>query len=524
MDILHNRISAPLRHPHKGAAVFFVACALVSGLLSALLFFVPLALDDLWFLDGIHTPPGPDTFSAACEILQSRLSTDTGRLGAIISPLFLALFPKFVYNILTGLVFFLLVLGSCRLANVRSGGLWSYLILAFCTIGLPWYDYLLILTYGINYIWAAAAAVWAAVVMLAPEKVKGRFPAFCALVLCFVAGWMHEGFGIPLSAAALVTLIGPKKKTLRLRYFLAMAAGTAMTALSPAIWNRLFYTTSTPSPDYPLTELIIHFGPLAAILILYFATLLCTRLFSRKQIPSENSVILFFTTFITVATAIALLFYCGPRITTPAILFTGIATIRLLSPRLPRLPRIISKSLSILILLFLILHLAAAITLQKRLLTQFHRIERLFSASPSGDVYIDLIEPRPDLTLFKTTVRQFHEFVPREMFSRYYTGDNIGKQLTVLPTVLRGFEPGKARLTASTPGLCIYRRALVALTDAPPYPSKGIIELTDASGRVILSRYRTQTFTISDGRTCTLITPHASILDPTITIVDARFP
>lgn len=107
----------------KAARFFFLVLFLTASLISLLLFYVPKALDDLWFLDGITDAPGLHAFSSACAVLVKRLSTDTGRLGAIISPVFLALLPKWVYNILTGIFFILLVEGSRRLAKVRAGGL-----------------------------------------------------------------------------------------------------------------------------------------------------------------------------------------------------------------------------------------------------------------------------------------------------------------------------------------------------------------------------------------------------------------
>lgn len=526
-----------MRRPRKAAVCFYAAVALLSALFVLLLSYVPLALDDLWFLDDVHNAPGIDAFAALCRNLPQRLSTDTGRLGTVLTPLFLGLFPKWVFNILSGGFFFLLAIGICRLARLRPGGLWSWIALAGAILVLPWYDYLLILTYTINYLWASTLAVWAAYLLLSGISRAGFAKRFGSALLCFVAAWIHEGFGIPLSAAALAIFVAyPAARSRRRLLTIATLAGTAMTALSPAIWNRLFYTSSAPGNSYPLGEALLHFAPLALAASTFFLilALLMLRRSCRRQLVADAAT-LFFITFIIVASAIAIVFYCGPRTTTPAILFAAVGTLRLLAPHFRPLPRKLSATLAAAIFLFLTLHLAAAISLQRRLLLQFREVETLFAQSPDGQVYIDLIQPRPDLTLFKTTVRQFHEYVPCFMFSRYYDPSG-SRNLTILPVALRDFTPDGATPSRHIPGLLIYRGYLIARPDIA-IPDKGILTLTTTDGTTITSRYRTRTFRTADSSsvrttdssnfrtadttTYLLITPHAQILDPDITILDA---
>lgn len=501
----------------KAARFFFLVLFLTAALISLLLFYVPKALDDLWFLDGITDAPGLHAFSSACAVLVKRLSTDTGRLGAIISPVFLALLPKWVYNILTGFFFILLGEGSRRLARVRAGGLWSFLILAICLLALPWYDYLLILTYGINYIWAAACAVWSAALFLRPESLTSRRRLWFAATICFIAGWMHEGFGIPLSAAAVAILVFPAMRRRRLLPTAATIAGTAMTALSPAIWNRLAYTESVSAPSYPLGEAIYHFGPLTISLIVFTIALFVALRRRRRFTPD----MVFFSVFNLVAASVSFMFYCGPRITTPAILFSLVGAIHFTAPFVKPLPRKLSGMVSLLLSAAFMVHLVAAIQLQRELMAQFRQVESLFTASCDGQIYMDLMQPHPDMSLYKTTVRQFNEKVPREMFSRYY--DQSGhKSLTILPERLSGFEVGAGEPLRSASGLCLFEGCIVALPDDSSTSDTGHLTLVTADGTPISSRYRGQLFKTAGGDTCRLITPHAVLINPAITIADIR--
>lgn len=166
-------------------------------------------------------------------------------------------------------------------------------------------------------------------------------------------------------------------------------------------------------------------------------------------------------------------------------------------------------------------HLVAAIQLQRELMAQFRQVESLFTASGDGQVYMDLMQPHPDMSLYKTTVRQFNEKVPREMFSRYY--DQSGhKSLTILPERLSGFKVGAGEPLRSAQGLYLFKGCIVALPDDSSTSDTGHLTLVTTEGTTISSRYRGQLFKTAGGDTCRLITPHAVLINPAITITDIR--
>lgn len=499
--------------------MFLFSTGLIALMLTLLLSYVPLALDDLWFLKGVSGEPGWHKFAGACGVLAERLYTDTGRLGNLISPLFLALFPKIIFNILSGLFFFLFVEGLRRLAQVRAGGLWSWLILLFCTLGLPWYDFLVIVTYSLNYLWAGTAAVWAACFLLRPPSDKRRY--IPALAVCFIAGWMHEGFGIPLSAASLV-LWFTRHGSRRMRYLsMAAMAGTLMTALSPAIWLRLGYQSF--GKDYPFTEALVHFGPLFILLALFLLMLLLSRMgrLRRDGTPLPTFRVLFFLVYVVVATAIALKFYCGPRTTMSPLLFAFAGTVAIgASLPAPRVPRALRWTAVSLLMALLVAHMSAAIARQKVLKEEFDRIVRMFGTSPDGVIYADLLPAGIDLSLYKTTARQFHEVTPRHLFSSYYNhGD--GRLLMLLPSRLKDFVPCGKDACASMPGVYISQGLIVAL---PGLIEDGAtVELTDAAGHARMSRVRVQTFRGADGHAYDYVVPHLRSFDPGFDIRDVRY-
>lgn len=491
---------------------FYITTAIVSSLFVALLSFVPLAVDDLWFLDGIHSPAGWDRFVSACNLMSQRVFTDTGRLGNLVSPLFLGLFPKMVYNLLSGVVFFLLVIGSCRVVGV-SRGLWCYVILAFCTICLPWYDYLLVVTYGLNYLWAGAAAVWAVGHLI---STKSRH-LWLASIVCFIAGWMHEGFGVPLSAAAL-TLLCIRRNRPSIVLTIATISGTAMTFISPSVWLRFDAQSAMAPRHYPLSEAVMQFGPLVLVLILFVAFLLW-RIW-RKKSQIDAPVIVFFCVYIVVATALALAFYSGPRTTMSPLLFAFIGCVYLFVPTLKAAPRYISSAVAVVLSVGICIHMIAAIMLQRRLLNEFHQVTEAYKSSVDGTLYIDLIPARFDISLYKTTVRQFHEQTPRLMFSRYYGKSGDAAPLTILPERLNGFTIVQSVESANISHLYIYSGLLVATPET--IVDGSIIEVADTDGVWHASRVRLQRFRALDGNYYDLVTPHVAVLNPNIRIMEAR--
>lgn len=509
------------RYGRLSRRAFYISAAAVSLLLTVLLCYVPHALDDLWFLDGIGGSAGWDRFTRACSLLlEDRIYTDTGRLGNLISPVFLALFPKIIYNILSGIIFFLLVCGTCRLTRVGPGSMWSFIILSFCTIGLPWYDYMLILTYGLNYLWSSAAAVWAAVCLLSVRRLPRRVFR-CGIAVCFVAGWMHEGFGVPLSAAALaVCIAGGSLRRQRRILACATVAGTAMTALSPAIWLRLGAADNMAEHHYPPGEAFMHFGPLAAVVALFVAVIVWRLL--RRDAATGKAAVIFHMVYVGVATALAVKFYCGPRTTTAPLLFAFAGAVTLAAPALRALPRCVTLAAGSLISAALCVHLSVAISVQRQLMDEFDSIREAYIASADGTLYADPIPAYADISLYKTTVRQFHEAVPRNMFSRYYGGSPQRKPLVILPSRLRGFEVAKARASSYIPGLFVYDGCLVA---RPGVIADGsTVEVADGTGRWHATRVRLQPFTdATDGGRYIFVMPHAVILDPSFRPADARF-
>lgn len=505
----------------SSVAVFYSVVAIVALLFVIIYAFSPLEADDYWFLEGTQgMSHGWQMFLTACDTMKERWLTDTGRLGNIINPLFLALLPKWVFNVISGVAVFLMISFGCRLASVAPGSLRSYLLLAAIIFCYPWYDYLFCITFGINYVWGMALTLMAACYLLRPQS-SGLSIALISL-LCFVAGWMHEGFGVPLSCGGVaVAVLRYFRHTLRRDYIIKLCSlgiGSLMICFSPVFWNRAENAVSNIY-KFPLKEMIMQIGPGVAIFIAFIALLALVfscRQWREKLLKSPGGVekTLFFTVVLIVSLAVMIKYYNGPRTGAGVVMFASIGIIWLSRFMAIRLPGILRNLSNAVLTIAVILNLGYAAYAQKNLLREYSEVVTLFTASPSGTIYYDLTYPKADLSLFKTTVRQFHERIPKRQLAWYLDKD---KKMVILPKALEGLDAANVK-AASREGFYLYNGYIV-MDPAIDLDSPQISVNVPGNNKV-LTRFRSDPFHDDAGKEWVFIMPHIQTLDEYLRISD----
>lgn len=139
--------------------LFFVAVGVLVGVLYQV--GTPM-LDDYWFsmssegLDGFRA-----RISWLAEMTSERRMTDNWRLANVFGPLFLVVFPRWVFSVLTGLIVFLILRLGCAICRARSGSFRGWLWAAIFILVFPWYDSMVCVMFALNYVWSTAAALLA---------------------------------------------------------------------------------------------------------------------------------------------------------------------------------------------------------------------------------------------------------------------------------------------------------------------------------------------------------------------------
>lgn len=507
-------------YPKSLSALFYGGTLFVSILFGILCVLTPPGADDLLFLDG--TIPSTDFFEmwdklvGACKL---RWTTETGRLGVFMSLGFLYLLPKWAFGILLSFSIYTLIRYSCKMANLAPGSILSWLMLCAIVFGAPWYDFMFLVSYSMNYVVGGAITVAAAYFFLHIEKYNG-LALIGIFLLMFGAGWIHEGYSAPFGIAATIWIIRLRRfswKTIVAWLFLGVGAG--IIALSPTLWQRA--GGESLILKFPITEAVMQLGPSLFFVLIF--VIISVVAFHHKRIRKrtiQKDQWLFFAIYIAASMIVLTCFYCGPRTGFPTIIFSIIGSAYLLSLFIDTPDRIgLTICTGIIIILLVIAHLIYACMAEYKLRKEYYEIVDKYKTSETGTFYYDLTYLRFDWSLYKTSVRDFHSREPMFMWENYY---DPAKHLVVLPTAMKGFSESAAQKSSYSSKVMIYNGWIVVGSDAQ-LPNKPKILLQTKDGRRISTRYRVDDFSDESGKSYKLIVPHAKILDRTIHVSDVEF-
>ena len=448
--------------------------------------------------------------------------TDTGRFCNLLNVLFLGLYPKWVFSVLSGSFVWLSLMLMPRIVRVRPGAWQSWLLLAGFVFALPWFDYMFTVVFAINYLWPSAL-VLAFLYCLFERRYlcsRGKFAAWC--LLAFFAGWMHEGFSVPVIAGLCAAYLYERRMPGGREMMLAMAfvAGSVMIAVAPSFWLRVGKNL-TLFNRFSYMELILNGIVFNVVNIMYFiATFAVLSIGTIRRRVFSSSVSRFLTVFIFVSTAVSSIiyykYYTGPRMAWYGTQFglLGLAVIFRTCP----CGRVFNLIVGWIVAVTAFAHLVFVVVKQIPLCQENERITELYLDSPDGCVYFDATPERADMTLLKTSTRAFNEHIPTQGFSNYWRPD--GPELSLLPSALAGFDGESGQACESDASLRLYGGLLLSSAPVPDESAK-IMVLMPGSGWTE-SRLRYRRFHDSAGREWYLIMPHTVVMTGAVP-ADARW-
>lgn len=517
-----------LRRLNNSRLLFDIWLVAVVMLYIAIFALTPMCVDDYFY--SFHSASLTSPFDKAAAIWQNcqdRWHFDTGRLCNLMAPVFLGLFPKIVFSIISGLFIWMSVRLMCRLAGVGRGSVGSWVIVFLLNFALPWFEYMFTVIFALNYVWPSALSLLFVYWMLnynavVEKQSPSRFVVMCGIAL--LTGWMHEGFSVPVIAGMVatwgLTKRRPEKRELIL--FFSYVAGFILIVISPALWYRTEHIE--PYFTYFSTGKQILYGVGCNLLFYVFCGCLVYESSKRKfrLMLKEDREFFALIVFIIVSSLAALMlffkFYTGPRMGWFATQFGSIGVValgrRVFSPQKHLVGAVIKSSIAFTI----VLNLTAAVVEQERLYRENKEIVELFLKSPNGDVYYDNLPRNISFSLYKTTARYFN-LESRGWFSYYWReDDNI--PMILLPTKLKDFDHGSATPCPSDSTLYMLDGLLLS-RDLSLNSSRTIMINTPKLGWLESSFYP-KPFTAIDGTRWDLIVPYISSLAG-LDITDARF-
>lgn len=233
---------------------------LVAILFTAIYFFVPPQHDDLWYMQpyfGYLRGETPFSLKDGMPGLLWHYEYDNARLANMSTPLTLVLLPRWIFNMLSGIMVWAMLRFSVLMSDYpgrekvpASSGI---LLISTLVLLLPWYNFILTADFTLNYVWTGAGFTFTMYMIMRPEIFRDIAWPWKVMICVFIllAGAMHEGASTIVcigSGLIIVFARGNRQYTaIRLLLLGLFAIGTAYVCLAPAILNKLAHeTTDTP--------------------------------------------------------------------------------------------------------------------------------------------------------------------------------------------------------------------------------------------------------------------------------------
>lgn len=196
---------------------------------------LPTCENDFWELEGEPI----EGFGDAAVSAWNHWWLVNGRLSNILMT-FSVPMPQWIVDSMHGLIVGLMLWLIMRCIAPRRAMSYTWVVGVIALVMwkyFPWTDNMVSSDFLFNYTWPCVAVLAYSYIFLYADKKAKIYP----FVIALIAGWMHEGFSIPLAFASVVSLPFVPKELRRhqIAMIIALAVGTALCALAPSTLMRL---------------------------------------------------------------------------------------------------------------------------------------------------------------------------------------------------------------------------------------------------------------------------------------------
>ena len=427
-----------------------------------MLHFMPYAFDDLTY-QAPFKMKGID-WATCRETWKDRWLIDNCRLANVSAPLTMVLLPKIVINLLSGAVWFMVMLLCYKIARLRKDDvLLSALLIAGLITLLPWHDGMLTVDCQLNYTWSIAACLGVLYLFINPQPTTNLT---LLGIFSLLAGSMHEGASVPL-CVGLATHMAINYKQIDKRQIvilLCLGIGTALLFTSPGIWNRnQVMQEGTKYSLSGITGLLIKHN--TALLLLLIALVWFAIARRRNEIKEKlaSPFIIVLTTALA-SFSIHLYTMSGSRISWFTQTYALVALCMLLQGKWGNTRW--NRTLSTAIILGLLLHLTVATHWVKVTGDDFIKIGQIYTKGENGQIYypVKTYSDIPLLALRKPHTSFFNDENEIEAFMAYF-GDKDKGYPRVIPVQLKNIDFNQCKIIAGTAQMRIHGQYLICVGD-----------------------------------------------------------
>lgn len=254
----------------------YIALVVIAVLYALFSYLTPFQYEDYGFFGSYlqynHNVPSFN-WNAFIDMCAEIRKYDNGRLANILDLFVIICVPKWIFDILTGIVtagifYFLTLFIVSRASDHTAANKLSFAVLTSCwalsMVALPWRNNIMVLDYALNYLYSTFFnLLFLYLATICEDRGLTGWKLAGACVIAFVAAAFHEGFSAPIGLGLLVFACF---RRLRLRaswwtVVVSYAIGALAVVTAPGIWIRAGREVGALLHGNPMSVLIFMCPP-----------------------------------------------------------------------------------------------------------------------------------------------------------------------------------------------------------------------------------------------------------------------
>lgn len=486
----------------RNFGIYAAFTIILSAMFGVLLYISPAYVDDAWYLENSTGAPGSwEYFVSTVSNSYRHWQYDTGRLCNMVAIPFLALFPKWVFSIVTAVAIWIIYISGPYLARTGYISIGSAFWIFVVTFVFPWFDFMMTVIFCCNYVWSVALAV---IYLFLLDRFAGK-PSLLTLanvsifLFAVLLGWWHEGVSVPLVVGCVTYFVCRRLMPNKSEWFMliGLVCGVGLIVMMPAF--RLSVSDRESVLFKPvLWETIVGFCFIGLFFV--YAVLLGVGFAIssiRRRLTGKLPMLAAILAFDIVGVAIFMKYYSGPRVGVFVQLASAIGIMTTCSGILAnkclecRTLHCVKWGGVVFAFVMSFVNLWAALGIQPGLTREYNEVKLLSEINRGKNTNVVFFDP---------TCRRLGIDVYKPSYKALTTpwGLEVLNNVTLVPTAFKDLKVGNAGLRqCSDERLYLYKNHIVMKGKASVSPTT--VWLYTRQGNVVLSRVEFREFKDGDG-------------------------
>ena len=202
-----NKITRKLHSTNTLCDIFMLSCAIGMALIC---YFAPIVSDDLFFatlskkfFSDSHT--FTQLIRHTAEYVKFIYNDENGRIANFLAPLFIVGMPRWLYAIITTIIFIMIFYYGSAMAEIKGDKTLTNLFICTIILVMPWFDSIFVTDYSLNYIFSLGLGTYIVFSFFQPPI--SILNKILTCIIAFPVGCWHESVELPFFAGMAMVLL-----------------------------------------------------------------------------------------------------------------------------------------------------------------------------------------------------------------------------------------------------------------------------------------------------------------------------